>query len=228
MDLPYHTLSPLTPNSLIKNTWSFLSRHGLKQKHDIKVEGFRQGDQPIMQVLFNKGVTINELVQINRYQLFLNVYYASKILMGYGNQVRPFLLQRAKGPVLNQFTWFRQGTPSSSDWEAWNHHIWETPATMDISGWHQPRDKVWWYNSAGHKLFKKAENSWLSFSAVFQSRRNGYFQVSGTTTPTMRLYPAHVAVFRTYYILHGWREESELEQGRITFLRTNRQLDPVR
>lgn len=97
LDLPYHTLSPLTPNSLIKNTWSFLSRHGLKQKHDIKVEGFRQGDQPIMQVLFNKGVTINELVQINRYQLFLNVYYASKILMGYGNQVRPFLLQRAKG-----------------------------------------------------------------------------------------------------------------------------------
>jgi hypothetical protein len=65
--------------------------------------------------------------------------------------------------------------------------------------------------------------SWLIFFPVHRSTRSGYFEISGTGTPTNQLFPVQVSTFSSFRVLHGWStvvQHNNPDQSLTQFINT--------
>jgi len=146
LDMPFQEVGCLTTKALIKSTWEFINKHGIKLQHDIETLSFREDDAPIIRVLFQNHMLQEHLISINKCRIYMKLYFLSELVL-YNNRLKQFLTTRTPGSMINQFEWPQQGEPSNEDWEIWHSHL---PILLDkakkLGTWNIKTDCEWWYD----------------------------------------------------------------------------------
>jgi len=105
--------------------------------------------------LFAKNnVPLESLFYLNQCQLFLQIYCVSELFGMDSLSIKPYILQGQLGPMINTYSWPRQGNPSETSWEHWQstlRALWEEMTTK-LGHWVVSTTPDWIYNSAMYKL----------------------------------------------------------------------------
>jgi hypothetical protein len=209
LNIPYHDISFLATNSLVKATWQFLSENEITMKHNINIPRKRENDMPLMQFLYDSGVRDLDLFAINKCRLYLQIYHLSDIFNMSGTGVKKHILQGTQGPVLNNLIWPKQGKPSTQDWDIWKSTIRrllsrDNLLLPQLGMWNHNEASEWFYSVLEEHLFKKDGDVWLKYKPIKRRTRDTYFELTGTSAPNSPLYNAYTSKYDRYWVCHGY------------------------
>ncbi len=77
----------LTTDSLVKSSWNFLNQNDIRLRHDISFAPQRVIDHSIMEYWIDEDISIDILHSLNQCRLFLQAFFISNIMDGFGTHV---------------------------------------------------------------------------------------------------------------------------------------------
>ncbi len=174
---------------------------------DVGMEYPREGDQLIMQVLFEMGYSCNTLQQLNQVRVFLQLLFLSDILTASRHNINPEVLSRQpSGEAWSRMQWPNE-CPIKSDWQLWRE------AMLAICpSWHlltrvghfiAPTHKVWrWiWNKRSATLCRASTDGTTKDAFVPRHKPNRFHfsqsQPTGQNTSIYSIEPTHAT--------GGWR-----------------------
>jgi hypothetical protein len=186
-EISYQHMSALATNSLVKSSWYFLSTYDIKLAHDIKIEGQRKGDKPIMEIFLYHNIHTSELRSINKCRLFLQAFFLSDIADGSGMYVTDDSWQgMCQGTVFKTESWPQQGNPTRADWDIWRKNIRKyilgrgMRLQQRLGSWNRFNNKwPWYYSTKDGALYHLSEQGWQYFHPINDRKVRPVFSRTG-------------------------------------------------
>ena len=117
--------SYMTKDTWCANTWKFLWEYRIRvEERTPSLRLQREGDAFLMEAFIEAGYQGEELAQLNRCRMFLQVVTVADISSGDGTKLlRSTKHKRTDSPSARRYQWPGQGPPSQQAWTTWETAI---------------------------------------------------------------------------------------------------------
>lgn len=160
--------SYIATSTWLTETWKYASSINLQITTNLpSLKGLCEGDQFLMDVLWNKGYRGQDLLILNRCRLWLQILTVAELTDGTGTRLIPKLLRhRNPNPLRPSLCWPHQGPLPPSAWTLWETAVKSAFSTGNLNQLKTPLgpwciEPMWVWDPVHSRLYQSVKHEWL-------------------------------------------------------------------
>ena len=235
--LPYEKYGIFAPSSWITHLWEMSCLYGVNiDGHYEKTNPTRCHDFALMdKIIQTDEFTTQELLQINRCRVYLQVQNLSDISTGDGKHINYCAIHHIKNPdYVSTYKWPNQVKPPKKDWEMWNQalvQVWSKNEQHELDQplgeyfllpkhtlpwqYHPPSDTLYYkISTLSYNMYKKSTSRRRNNTGHLYTLHSSTFILPPKTSPALvnRLQPKIVLLEHIITTVNDYQQIEEVDK----------------